>query len=144
MSNVGLADVRVLELGLAIAAPHCAQILADHGADVIRVEPPGGDRTRWALPHHRGASLYFAAHNRGKRSVIVDLKASEGRDLFLKLAEWSDVIVTNYGADVPAGLGIDYETVRARNPGIVYGTSPGSALPARTETLVPMTGSSSR
>jgi CoA:oxalate CoA-transferase len=118
--NRGLRDVRVLELGLAIAAPHCAQILADHGADVIRVEPPGGDRTRWALPHHRGVSLYFAAHNRGKRSVIVDLKSAEGRELFLGLAERSDVIVTNYGADVPGALGIDYETVRERQPAIVY------------------------
>lgn len=118
--NAGLHGVRVLELGLAIAAPHCAQILVDHGADVIRVEPPGGDRTRWALPHHEGASLYFAAHNRGKRSVIIDLKAAEGRELFLRLARRSDVVVTNYGADVPRALGIDYETVRAANPGIVY------------------------
>jgi CoA:oxalate CoA-transferase len=133
MPTVGLADVRVLELGLAIAAPHCAQILSDHGADVIRIEPPGGDRTRWALPHHHGVSLYFAAHNRGKRSVIVDLKSDEGRDVFLTLAERSDVIVTNYGADVPAGLGIDYETVKARNPGIVYAhiTGFGSTGPDR-------------
>src|SRR5579875_2474748 len=65
-----LAGVRVLELGLAIAAPQCCQVLADHGADVIKVEPPGGDKTRWALPHKDGESLYFDAHNRGKRSVI--------------------------------------------------------------------------
>ncbi len=133
MSNVGLVDVRVLELGIAIAAPHCAQILSDHGAEVIRIEPPGGDRTRWALPHHKGVSLYFAAHNRGKRSIIIDLKSREGRELFLDLAEGSDVIVTNYGPDVPRELGIDYETVKARNPGIVYAhiTGFGSTGPDR-------------
>jgi CoA:oxalate CoA-transferase len=147
MSDDALADVRVLELGLAIAAPHCAQILADYGARVVRIEPPGGDRTRWALPHHRGVSLYFAAHNRGKRSVIIDLKVDAGRELFLALAERSDVIVTNYGADVPAELGIDYDAVKARNPRIVYAhitgfgsTGPDRAFGAYDGIIQSMTG----
>lgn len=115
-----LEGVRVLELGHAISAPHCAQILADHGADVIRVEPPGGDRTRGALPIAAGDSLYFAAHNRGKRSVVIDLKASRGRDLFLELADTADVLVTNYSADVPDRLGLGYDVLSSRNPRLVF------------------------
>jgi CoA:oxalate CoA-transferase len=120
MTESALQGVRVLELGHAISAPHCAQILADHGADVIRIEPPGGDRTRWALPAVEQDSLYFAAHNRGKRSVIIDLKAPRGRDLFLELADTSDVVLTNYSARVPDQLGIGYETLRGRNPRIIF------------------------
>src|ERR1700749_4845572 len=101
MTPAALSGLRVLELGHAISAPHCAQLLADHGADVIRVEPPGGDRTRGALPVVDGDSFYFAAHNRGKRSVILDLKAPRGLEVFLRLADTADVIVTNYKAGVP-------------------------------------------
>lgn len=115
-----LEGIRVLELGHAIAAPHCAQILADQGADVIRIEPPGGDRTRRALPVVDGDSFYFASHNRRKRSVILDLKRPRGRQLFLRLADTADVLVTNYGAGVPDRLGIGYETLSARNPGMVF------------------------
>lgn len=120
MTDPALHGIRVLELGHAIAAPHGAQILADQGADVIRVEPPGGDRTRGALPVTEGDSLYFAAHNRRKRSVILDLKAPEGRRLFLELADTADVVITNYRAGVPERLGIGYETLRGRNPRLVY------------------------
>jgi CoA:oxalate CoA-transferase len=120
MTASALAGVRVLELGHAISAPHCAQILADHGADVIRIEPPGGDRTRWALPVVEQDSLYFAAHNRGKRSVIMDLKDPRGRELFLELADTSDVVLTNYSARVPDQLGIGYETLRERNPRVIF------------------------
>ena len=115
-----LDGIRVLELGHAISAPHCAQILADHGADVIRIEPPGGDRTRGALPVADGDSLYFAAHNRGKRSVIIDLKDPRGRDIFLTLADSADVVITNYSAGVPDRLGLGYSTLSARNPRLVF------------------------
>jgi crotonobetainyl-CoA:carnitine CoA-transferase CaiB-like acyl-CoA transferase len=120
MTSGALQGVRVLELGHAISAPHCAQILADHGAEVIRIEPPGGDRTRWALPVVERDSLYFAAHNRGKRSVIIDLKDPQGRELFLELADTADVVVTNYSARVPDQLGIGYETLRKRNPRVIF------------------------
>lgn len=120
MTVGALHGVRVLELGHAISAPHCAQILADHGAEVIRIEPPGGDRTRWALPVIEQDSLYFAAHNRGKRSVIIDLKDPLGKDLFLELADTADVVVTNYSARVPDQLGIGYEKLRARNPRLIF------------------------
>lgn len=115
-----LQGIRVLELGHAVSAPHCAQVLADHGADVIRIEPPGGDRTRWALPVVDQDSLYFAAHNRGKRSVIINLKDQRGRELFLDLAGTADVVVTNYSARVPDQLGIGYTALRERNPRIIF------------------------
>jgi len=115
-----LDGIRVLELGHAISAPHCAQILADHGADVIRIEPPGGDRTRGALPVEDGDSLYFAAHNRGKRSVVIDLKHRRGRDIALALADTADVLVTNYSASVPDRLGIGYDVLSQRNPRLVF------------------------
>jgi CoA:oxalate CoA-transferase len=115
-----LNGIRVLELGHAIAAPHCAQILGDQGAQVIRIEPPGGDRTRGALPVDDGDSLYFAAHNRGKRSIIVDLKDPRGKQLFLQLADAADVVVTNYSAGVPDRLGIGYAALSARNERLVF------------------------
>ena len=120
MAVPALQGIRVVELGQAIAAPHCTQILGDQGAAVIRVEPPGGDRTRAALPVTGGDSVYFASHNRGKRSIIVDLKAPAGKEVFLRLADASDVVVTNYSAGVPDRLGIGYETLRERNERIVF------------------------
>lgn len=115
-----LDGIRVLELGHAISAPHCAQILGDHGADVIRIEPPGGDRTRAALPVEGGDSLYFAAHNRGKRSVVIDLKHRRGLDILLALADTADVLVTNYSAGVPDRLGMGYGVLSKRNPRLVF------------------------
>lgn len=115
-----LEGIRVLELGHAISAPHCAQILADHGADVIRIEPPGGDRTRFALPVAGGDSLYFAAHNRAKRSVIIDLKAPRGHEAFVRLADTADVVVTNYSSGVPDRLGIGYEALSEHNQRLIF------------------------
>jgi CoA:oxalate CoA-transferase len=120
MTVPALHGIRVLELGQAIAGPHCAQILGDQGAQVIRIEPPGGDRTRGALPVVDGDSVYFAAHNRGKRSIILDLKAPAGKQAFLALADRCDVLVTNYSAGVPDRLGIGYESLRQRNERIVF------------------------
>jgi CoA:oxalate CoA-transferase len=120
MTVPALNGIRVLELGHAIAAPHCAQILGDQGAQVVRIEPPGGDRTRGALPVVDGDSVYFAAHNRGKRSIILDLKEPRGKDAFLKLADAADVVVTNYSAGVPDRLGIGYAALSQRNPRLVF------------------------
>jgi CoA:oxalate CoA-transferase len=120
MAVPALHGIKVLELGHAIAAPHCAQILGDQGAEVIRIEPPGGDRTRGALPVTGGDSLYFASHNRGKRSIILDLKDPRGQQVFLDLADGSDVVVTNYSAGVPDRLGIGYEALSRRNERLVF------------------------
>jgi CoA:oxalate CoA-transferase len=130
-----LNGVRVLELGHGIAGPQCAQMLADHGADVIKIEPPPGQGRddRVSLPISDGESLYFASHNRGKKSIVIDLKHTDGKAVFYGLARSADVVVTNYGAGVPRRLGIDYETLSATNPGLVFAhvTGFGSESPYR-------------
>jgi len=132
--TAALDGVRVLELTHAIAGPHTGQILADHGADVIKVEPPGGELARMALPVDGEDSVYFAAQNRGKRSVVLDLKDAEGLALFLRLVEDADVVLTNYSAEVPDRLGWGFETLKAVNPSIimVHITGFGSASPDRS------------
>ncbi len=114
-----LEGVRVIELTHAIAGPQCGQILADHGADVIKVEPPTGERARNAYPHRNDESIYFACHNRGKRSIVLDLKTDDDMTKFRQLLAGADVILTNYTVDVPKKLGWDFETVRKFNPSIV-------------------------
>jgi crotonobetainyl-CoA:carnitine CoA-transferase CaiB-like acyl-CoA transferase len=111
--------VRVVEFTHYIAGPHCAQILADHGADVVKVEPPGGEPSRRALPRHDGASVYFATHNRGKRSLVVDLKSASGAGVLRRLLAWADVVVTNYTVHAAERLGIDHASASAVNPRIV-------------------------
>jgi CoA:oxalate CoA-transferase len=114
-----LSGVRVIEFTHYIAGPRCAQILGDHGAEVIKVEPPGGEQSRQALPRHGETSIYFATHNRGKRSIVVDLKSESARDVLVKLIGSADVLVTNYGADAAARLGLDFETASRINPRLV-------------------------
>ncbi|WP_313406214.1 CoA transferase [Aeromicrobium sp.] len=114
-----LSGIRVLELTHAIAGPHTGQILADHGADVIKVEPPGGELARDALPTVDGDSTYFAAQNRGKRSVVLDLKQPSDLAAFLRLVEGADVVVTNYSVDVPKRLGWDFDVLASVNPSII-------------------------
>lgn len=114
-----LDGVRVIELTHAIAGPQCGQILADHGADVIKVEPPEGERARNAYPHRDDESVYFACHNRGKRSVVLNLKDEQDMDRFRQLLAGADVILTNYTVDVPKKLGWDYDSVKEFNPSIV-------------------------
>jgi crotonobetainyl-CoA:carnitine CoA-transferase CaiB-like acyl-CoA transferase len=120
------------------------QILADHGADVIKVEPASGELSRGARPHVEGESLYFACHNRGKRSVVLDLKSEQGLSALHALAAGADVLLTNYTVDVPTRLGWDYATLKQVNPGWSWCTSPASAAPGRTGSCGPSTGSSRR
>ena len=104
-----------------VSGPLCGQILGDFGADVIKVESPVGDVTR-----HLGAegkttlSGLFVQFNRNKRSVTLDLKADAGRDAFLALADEADVLVENFRPGVADRLGIGCETLRERNPGLIY------------------------
>jgi crotonobetainyl-CoA:carnitine CoA-transferase CaiB-like acyl-CoA transferase len=117
-----LAGIRVLDLGAVIAGTYAGTILANFGADVIKVEPPEGDPFR---PYGLG----FAAYNRGKRGVCLDLKDPAGRDAFLELARTADAVIDNYRLGVRERLRIDYATLRAINPRIVscsvtaYGTT---------------------
>jgi crotonobetainyl-CoA:carnitine CoA-transferase CaiB-like acyl-CoA transferase len=120
-----LTGVRVLDVTQALAGPYCTMWLADLGADVIKVEPPDGDRSRGAPPFtaddtDRAYGGYFASVNRGKRSIVLDLKAAEDRDVFLQLADTADALVENSRAGVMDRLGLGYEVLAERNPLLVY------------------------
>jgi crotonobetainyl-CoA:carnitine CoA-transferase CaiB-like acyl-CoA transferase len=114
-----LAGIRVLECAHYIAGPRCAQLLADHGADVVKLEPPTGDPSRSAQPRHKDISLYFASHNHRKRSIVVDLKSDRGRALLSRLQLWADVMVTNYSPQTSHRLGLDFETASRMNPRLI-------------------------
>lgn len=122
MSDTLLADIRILDLSRVLAGPYCTMVLADYGADVLKVEEPGsGDGTRaWGPPWVGDQSAYFLAANRNKRSITVDLKAPEGRQLIHALAAISDVVIENFKVGGAAKLGIDYATLAAINPRLVY------------------------
>jgi crotonobetainyl-CoA:carnitine CoA-transferase CaiB-like acyl-CoA transferase len=116
-----LSGLRVLELANFMAGPFCGLVLADLGADVVKVEnPQGGDFSRDSPPFVRGVSAGFLALNRNKRSLALDLKAPAGRDVFLRLADRADVVLENFRPGTMRDLGIDYQTVRERNPRVVY------------------------
>jgi formyl-CoA transferase/CoA:oxalate CoA-transferase len=117
-----LQGIKVLDLTHALAGPFCSTMLADFGADVIKLEPPGaGDIARaWGAQLPGGETGYFVGIHRNKRDIIVDLKQPEGKDLFFRLVEECDVVLENYRVGALARLGLDYEAARARNPGIIY------------------------
>jgi crotonobetainyl-CoA:carnitine CoA-transferase CaiB-like acyl-CoA transferase len=122
-----LEDVKVLDLTHALAGPFCSTMLADFGAQVIKLEPPGhGDIARgWGAPLPGGETAYFVSLHRGKRGIVVDLKKPEGKELFFKLVEKSDVVLENYRVDALKRLGLDYEQARKRNSGIIYASVSG-------------------
>ena len=115
-----LEGVRVLELSLFLPGPHLTMTMADHGADVIKVEPPSGEPVREVGLKQAGASTWFRNTHRGKRCVALDLKSEAGKAAFDKLVAWADVVVEAFRPGVAARLGIDYEHCRALNPRIVY------------------------
>ena len=113
-----------------LAGPYCTMLLADQGAEVIKVEPLDGDHTRIIGPYHADDRLkafggYFASVNRNKKSIAIDLKTDAGRDLVLKLCDNADAVVENYRGGVMDRLGLSYETLHARNPKLVYATIRG-------------------
>ncbi|WDL97676.1 CaiB/BaiF CoA transferase family protein [Alicyclobacillus sp. ALC3] len=113
-----LSGIRVLDLTHYIAGPYCSQILADYGADVIKIERIEGEIGRTSAPLHDDISLYFVSENRNKRGLSLDMKTVKGREIFYRLVETADVVVTNYGSSVPQKLGFDYDTISAINPRI--------------------------
>ena len=117
-----LEGIRVLDVSRVLTGPYCSLMLADQGADVVKIEMPGkGDDTRaWGPPFQGGESAYFLSINRNKRSVTVNLKAPQGRQIVLDLAARSDVFLENFAPGVADRLGLGYEAVRAVNPHIVY------------------------
>ncbi|AWU96162.1 CaiB/BaiF CoA transferase family protein [Azospirillum ramasamyi] len=117
-----LSHIRVLELSRVLAGPWSAQTLADLGADVIKVERPGaGDDTRaWGPPWAGDQSAYFLSTNRGKRSITIDFERPEGQELVRKLAAQADVVIENFKVGGLVKYGLDYESLKAVNPRLVY------------------------
>ena len=116
-----LQGIRVLDFSKVLAGPQCAQYLGELGADVIKVEPvDSGDDTRVWPPFEAGTGTIFLSANRNKRSLALDLKSAEGRALCAKLAQQSDVVIESFGPGVAARLGVDFDTLSATNPRLVY------------------------
>jgi len=128
-----LAGLTVIDLTQMLAGPYASMMLADQGARVIKVEPPGGDQTRATGPHPEGSlgidgggyGAYFASINRGKESLVLDLKQQAAKDILLALVERADVLIENFRAGVMERLGLGYEVLAARNPRLVYATLRG-------------------
>ena len=116
-----LEGLRVLDLSLFLPGPHLSMMMADHGADVIKLEPPGeGDPGRLIGLGENGHTVFFRNANRGKRSISLNLKTEAGREALMKVVEGVDVLIEAFRPGVAKRLGFDYETVAARNPRIVY------------------------
>src|SRR5437016_8333353 len=116
-----LAAVRVLDLTTVVMGPYATQILADFGADVIKVEPPGGDVMRYAWPFRNpGMGTIYMGVNRNKRSAVLDLKNDAAREACLALAARADVLVYNIRPQAMARLKLSYEKIKKINPKIIY------------------------
>ena len=121
-----LAGVRVIDLTTVVLGPFATQILGDMGADVIKIEAPGGDTTRQIGPSRtHGMGAYFANLNRNKRSVVLDLKRPSGQAALLRLVDGADVLVHNMRLGAAKRLGLDYPRLAARNPGLIHACATG-------------------
>ena len=116
-----LRGLRVLDMSRVLAGPFCCMMLGDHGADVIKIEPPAGDETRtWGPPYVDGESTYYLGINRNKRSLALDLATDDGRDIARRLAASSDVLVENFRAGTMERFGLGYEALSQLNPRLIY------------------------
>jgi len=116
-----LSGIRVLDLSRVLAGPFCSMILADLGAEIIKVEMPGrGDDTRAYPPNINGVSSYFLSINRGKKSIALDLKDGDAREALYRIAGKCDVVLENFRPGVTKRLGVDYDTLKGYNPELVY------------------------
>lgn len=129
-----LSGVTVVDLTTQLSGPFATMLLADLGADVIKIEPPDGDSVRQQGPYHpsdteRAFGGYFQSINRGKRSIAIDLKSDAGRSLLLSLVDGADVLVENFRVGVMERLDLSYETLHERNPRLVYAALRGFGDP---------------
>ncbi|MFC5068947.1 CaiB/BaiF CoA transferase family protein [Flaviflagellibacter deserti] len=126
-ASLPLAGVRVLDFSQVMAGPFSTMLLADLGADVIKIEPPTGDQTRSSMGFKMKGpdSMGFLNMNRNKRSITLDLKSDAGREAFYKLVETADILVENYRPGVVKKLGVDYETLKKINPKLIYASISG-------------------
>lgn len=123
--DAAYAGLRVLDLSQGAAAPHCAMLLAQHGADVIKVEPPDGDWVRALGAVHGEHSALSLVYNLGKRSIALDLKSAHGVEAVLRIAAQCDVVLESFRPGVAERLGVGFEAVRARNRRVVYASVSG-------------------
>ncbi|MCD5322849.1 MULTISPECIES: CaiB/BaiF CoA transferase family protein [Pontibacillus] len=120
--STSLDGIRVVDLTRVLAGPYCSMILGDLGAEVIKVEAPGGsdDTRKWGPPFQEGVSAYYLCANRNKKSITVDLKSPKGSEIIKKLVETSDVVMHNFKTGTMKRLGLDYDALKEINPRIVY------------------------
>src|SRR5436305_122267 len=120
-SSGAITGLRVIDLTRVLGGPYCTQILADHGADVIKVEPPAGDEVRdWGPPFHDDDAAYFVGINRNKRSIGLDLASQGGREVLLKMLESADVLIENFKPGTLDKWGIGNDVLRAKFPKLVH------------------------
>ena len=120
-----LKGLKVLDLGQMVAAPFCTSIMADMGADVLKIESLSGDISRNSMPKVDGISTYFVTFNRSKKGITLNLKSEKGKEIFTKLLKEADVLVENFRPGVMQRLGFEYETASKINPKIVYASISG-------------------
>lgn len=121
-----LDGVRVLDLSRVMSGPFCTAMLADLGAEVIKIEMPGGgDDSRHFGPFVDGESAYFMLLNRGKKSMTLDLKSDSGREILIAMVKSSDVVIENFRPGVAKRLGLEYETLKQHHPGLIYASISG-------------------
>ena len=126
MSKSALGDITVLDLTRVLAGPYCTMMLADFGANVIKIEMPGkGDDTRAFAPFKNGESLYYANVNRNKKGITLNLKSEEGKKIFLDMVKKADVVVENYRPGVMDKLGVGYDVLKEVNDKIIYAAVSG-------------------
>jgi len=137
MMTGALDRLRVLDFTTTIAGPHCTRLLADLGAEVIKIEPPEGDMMRSRPPQRNGASTSFGQLNAGKKSLVLDLKTPQAVEVVRRLVATADVVVENFRPGVMRRFGLDYEALAAIKPELIYcaisgygQTGPSSQLPA--------------
>jgi len=119
-TNLPLGGVRVLDFSIMLAGPYCARLLADVGAEVIKIEPPEGEEMRLRAPLREGHSAYFGQLNAGKQSIALDLKSPEAIKLLHRMVGSTDVLVENFRPGVMERLGLGYETLHQINPRLIY------------------------
>lgn len=117
-----LKGLKIIDLTRVLGGPYCSQVLADHGADVIKIEPPQGDEVRdWGPPFHEGDAAYFIGVNRNKRGMALDLSHPEGREVLLRLLETADILFENYKPGTMEKWGLAYEqTLKSRFPTLIH------------------------
>lgn len=149
MSNGALDGIKVVDLSRVLGGPYCTQILADHGAEVIKIEPPAGDDTRtWGPPFIDGVAAYYAGVNRNKQDMVLDLSVEDGREVLLQLLAGADVLVENFKPGTLARWGLDFEkSLAPRFPGLIHcaitgfgATGPLGGLPGYDAVIQAMAG----